>query len=102
MVKYPNHMRIPSLGTSIHTYSKNGQPDHIGVDVGMEYTFHFKDDNLIKIEKFSVVSNDVKWDIFSTKEEIRQWMNLKGSRELYEYRVLPSLLKFNKRNKTKR
>lgn len=91
----PNYMRIPSLGTSIHTYfNKDGTPDHIGVDVGMKYTFHFKNGKLIKIEDFSTGS----WDVFSKKEEMEWWMGLRGSRKVYEEAVLPSLKRFKDRN----
>lgn len=91
----PNYMKIPSLGTSVYTFfNKEGKPDHIGVDVGTKYTFHFRNGRLIKIEDFTTGS----WDVFSKKDEIEWWMNLKGSRKVYEDAVLPSLKRFKDRN----
>ena len=90
-MRTPDIMRFPQHNTTVqYTWNKKGTRYYC-VNVADKYQFYFNNrKNLVEIDDLSMGT----WDVFATKAEREWWLNLRGSKEVYEKHVLPSLKKF--------
>lgn len=83
--KFPKHNT-----TVLITYNDKGTKYYC-VDVAGKYLFYFNSrKNLVEISDLSTG----EWGTYTTKSDRDWWLSLRGSKEVYEKHVLPSLKKF--------
>ena len=90
------NMSFPKHNVNVYiSYNEKGTR-YYAVSVAGKYIFYFNSKkNLVEIDDLSTGT----WDVYSSKADRDWWLNLRGSRDVYEKHVLPCLEMFIKRGK---